>query len=343
MAFYAASVISRTFARRLAKMKFFKVGNPKQRVLPLNPEGLAYFKNMIKRLNGLSNLYRSLYDFTDEFPSEENCIIDKVFFDFDLDKENPDKCRKDALKLISCLKEENIPHLVVFSGRGFHVFLFIKTIHSSELQNPKQALSNVWDLYVDLLDIDVDRQPRGDLSRICKIPGTMNTKSKLFCIPLYPYELELPRKEICQLAKKPRKRAGSYRASGTNLIDLHDFDGEREEKEYELIESSNLDEINDKILEYLPLCVKAMLLNGDCNYQQRFAIITACRDLCYSKADTCKLLEKYLDKKKFIHAIRDENQVNYIFERQNLFFPTCGTIKNLGFCVDSCTGQNLYG
>ena len=317
---------------------YFKVGFPRQKILKLDKEGRNFFKESIKRLNGLTNIYRSLYDFVD-YPGADTAIIDKVYFDFDCDGDDPSRCQRDVKKLSDYLSDEGFSYSIFFSGNGFHLFLYTEKILSSELQNPKAALANVWDFYVEKLNINVDEKPRGDVVRICRVPNTVNKKTGRFCIPLFPSELELSRREIFELAQKPRKSVASYRVDGTKKVCLKEFDGRKEERNYSYTEIEDAEDIETS---ELPLCTWAMLKDGDCDYRERFAIITALRDLCFSKKDTIKVLRKYLKEGRFVHCIRDERQVDYLFERDDLSFPSCDTIKDLGFCVKGCEGPDLY-
>jgi hypothetical protein len=71
-------------------------------------------------------------------------------------------------------------------------------------------------------------------------------------------------------------------------------------------------------------------------------IITALRDLCYTKEDTKKLLKRFLHPKKYRHCVTEENQVDYLYKRSDLYFPSCRTIKEDGLCVKNCPGQKIY-
>lgn len=295
-------------------------------------------KRLINKYNGVTGVYRTIYNFRNKVENY-NAVIDKVYFDFDVTEDNLELI--ETRKLHEFLKEKGIRHSLYFSGRGFHLYIYTEKIFAGDLLNPRVALQNVFDDLKKKLDLHPDKKTRGDLMRISRLPNTMNIKSKLYCIELSPEELYLEKKEIEKLAESPR----SIKIERTGkLIDLKKFDGDLWYKPPKIEFDSKLeDEINSEFLfKNIPKCVTNLLLKGNPNHRERFIIITALRDLCYSKEQVENILEKFLTEKKFYHCLFEEDQLEYLFERQDLLFPHCRTISEEGNCVQGCRGQKIY-
>ena len=175
--------------------------------------------------------------------------------------------------------------------------------------------------------------------RVSRIPNTINLRTGMFCIPITLEELEKDLDDIHQLAKKPRKVNNK---NGNKLVDLEKCDQSTIKFDFNNL-TSDVEGCQTVDLEYIPRCVKAALERGTCRHRERYYIITALRDLGYSEEAVFKILEKYLLEKHFEHCIDEEGQLDYLFnERQDLLFPSCMTIKADGFCVEGCSGFNLY-
>ena len=191
-------------------MRVFELGTPSRRMFECTPEGFSSAQSMIRRLNGVTNLYRTLYNFWRR-PAGETAFIDKVFFDFDADPHGNEI--KDARKLHEYLTEANILHYPYFSGRGFHIYAMIEEIPSWKLNNPTGAMRNLHQEISQEAKVKPDPATK-DLVRIARIPNTLNIKSGLFCIPLEWDQLYLDKVEIEELAKTQQK------ASWENLYGL---------------------------------------------------------------------------------------------------------------------------
>jgi DNA primase catalytic subunit len=236
--------------------------------------------------------------------------------------------------------KKNVQHSIYFSGRGFHIFIMVNQIMSLQLKNSSMAIKNCHKYLIEETNIKPD-PVTVDLMRIARLPNTKNMKTGLFCIPITSEELYFDLDDIYNLAKCQRNI--SSKQENENKINLNYFDGKKVEIDYvETIDSGIELDINDN---NIPECVKNNLLYGNCNYQQRYAIITALRDLSYSKKEVKRILKKYLTSKKYNHCINEEKQLDYLFRRQDLLFPSCETLKSQGQCVNGnkkCKGQHIY-
>ena len=320
-------------------MKYFQTATPTRRTFELTPEGIEKSKKIMDKLNGVTGLYRTIYNFNG-LPSWQTAIIDKIFIDFDPSKEDPESGVEvtEARKLHEFLNKGNILHHIFFSGRGFHIFVAVNEIRPSQLNNPRTAVRNCHKYIIEEADIEPD-PVTVDLMRIARLPNTINLRTGLFCIPLTPDELYLEKEEIYEMAKT-QKTPLSFALNKKKRINLDFFDGQEHEVDYAQTVESGVDlDLDD---DDIPECVKNNLMMPDCNYLERYAIITALRDLSYKKEDIRKLLKKSLTAKKYNHCMYEERQLDYLFQRQDLLFPGCEVLKAQGMCVVGCHGQRVY-
>jgi hypothetical protein len=316
-------------------VRVFELGTPSRRMFEKDNDGLMRANMMISRLNGVTNLYRTLYDFWRR-PAWETAFVDKAFFDFDPDDKGNEL--KDARKMHEYLAEKNILHYPYFSGRGFHIFAMIEETPSWKLSNPTTAMRKLHQEHSLGAGVKPDPATK-DLVRIARIPNTINLKTKLFCVPLDYDELYLNKSEIEEIAKKQRKV--DWECLYTNKIDFENYDCAAFEVEYAPVKGKI--EVDEKALrDRLPKCVLNQLSDGWVGYFERFPVIMALKELALSEEEARKILEKYLHEEKYEHCIFVENQLHKLYKRDDLFFPNCDTLKMDGLCVEGCTGHNLY-
>ena len=105
-------------------------------------------------------------------------------------------------KLISLLKEKQVPHNIYFSGRGFHVGIPDKAFRWRPSKNLHLKLKDELTKHgiFNYADVSVT-----DKTRIIRLNNTLNTKSKLWKIYLTEEEFyTLSADDIKELAVKPR-------------------------------------------------------------------------------------------------------------------------------------------
>lgn len=317
---------------------YFQLAFPKRITLETTPEGYQRARELIKRYNGSTPIYRTIYNFRG-YPSSHTAIIDKLFFDFDYSKDNPNKARDDLIKLHDCLCMKNIKHVNLFSGNGYHLFLFTKSMISSSLKSPSQAIRLAITKLSDELDIQPDLKVV-DLMRVARMPGTINIKTGRHCIFLDDDTLLLDRKDLLKFAYNPREN--KKQVYGDDLYDLKEYDLELPEYDFEEPDI-NMDEIDDNfVLKSLPKCLAVSLVRGDPGYNERYAIITAMRDSLITHDVAKQVLRSYLSDDKFRHCVYEERQLDYLYNRKDLLCPSCYTLRAQGLCVENCGGHNIY-
>ena len=297
--------------------------------------------------NGKKDLYISVYDyfgFKKEDIRPENAIIDKIFLDFDYDDEF--KFFNDVKTVAKFLYEIGAKFKIRFSGRGFHLFVYLT---EQDLKNPSKAIKRwVKDLH-QKTNTQSDPAVVGDLRRVCRMLGTMNMKTHLYCIPLdYAHLMNFTYEAICEMAQEYEptyqnddKLCGveEWIIDGA-LVDISGYDSEEE-----IIKPTPIDVSKIKIQDGYPPCIEKMLANPNLGYYERGQLIIFLRDQGHSFYEILTILKSILSEKKYIHSTEEENQPEYLYYiREDLLFGNCDTQKENGICPYNgyCGGPYLY-
>lgn len=257
--------------------------------------------------NGKKDLYISVYDyfgFKKEDIRPENAIIDKIFLDFDYDDEF--KFFNDVKTVAKFLYEIGAKFKIRFSGRGFHLFVYLA---EQDLKNPSKAIRGwVKDLH-QKTNTQSDPAVVGDLRRVCRMLGTMNMKTHLYCIPLdYAHLMNFTYEAICEMAKEWEpvyhlndKLSGleEWIIDGA-LVDISSYDSEEE-----IIKPAPIDVSKIKIQDGYPPCIEKMLANPNLGYYERGQLIIFLRDQGHSFYEILTILKSILSEKKYIHSTEE--------------------------------------
>ena len=297
--------------------------------------------------NGKKDLYISVYDYFGSKKEDirpENAIIDKIFLDFDYDDEF--KFFNDVKTVAKFLYEIGAKFKIRFSGRGFHLFVYLT---EQDLKNPSKAIRGwVKDLH-QKTNTQSDPAVVGDLRRVCRMLGTMNMKTHLYCIPLdYAHLMNFTYEAICEMAQEyePTYQNNDKLCSveewiiGKALVDISAHDNEKIIEHY----SNNIDISKIEIKDTYPPCIEKMLSNPYLGYYERGQLILYLRDDGYSFYEILTILKSVLSPEKYFHCTEEENQPEYLYyNREEMLFSSCQTLKDNGLCPScSCTGQWLY-
>lgn len=329
----------------MSKLEFqLLILNPKDKkkakrpIYPYSQEGASKAAKIIKIFNGQRGLYRSVYNFKGSVDGQ-NALIDKIYLDFDPDEENGEDLSLEYAKRTSdYLAAKDIRHATYFSGRGFHTYIYTHPIFAYELNNGSDAIHNFVIEMKENIDIQPDQHVIGDLRRVSRIKNTKNLKTGLYCIPISRETLlNSTKEEIEEMAQEPIYDKFTH---GKELVDLRKYDADKRRMSMSIEYDKEVSLLFSPVA--VPKCVQVSLDRGDAGYQERYMIITALRDLAYSEGDVTKILEDHLMGEKFEHCIYEEGQVEYLFIKQHLLFPSCDTIKTNGYCIKGCSGQCIY-
>ena len=304
-----------------------EAGTPRRFVVNNKSE----FVRVVNEANGIKRMFFALYQ-CDPSLNYSFANIDKVFFDFD----DPKTSHNDMKMLHEHCKETKLRHTVIFSGGGYHVYIFTK---NGVLKNNKKALWNVHHKICEELKLNLDQHIKGDVSRLARVPSTYNTKRRKYCISISEDDIEKGHDFIREKAKKPNLQYYYY---GTEYLDMQPYDAEKDDGyDYLILDSEEQREINeDKLLKNLPLCISTFLKRSGIGYRQRYLTIVYLRELGYTLGETVGVLKKFLTEHKFRHCVIEERQVHYIYQRPELYFPNCNKIKKEGYCIKGCKMKN---
>jgi hypothetical protein len=150
-------------------------------------------------------------------------------------------------------------------------------------------------------------------------------------------QLYLSHDEICKIAEKQQFNVGTI---GEGTWDIRKFDTGRREKVNHSFTNYSIPMITDLNIE-APNCVKRMLSTKTLSWKHRGFLITWLRDAGFVYEEVVEILRKSLTPEKFVHCIKDELQISYIFNRRmmNMYFPRCETIISEGFCRNDDEGS----
>jgi hypothetical protein len=304
------------------------------------------FVSFVDKWQGKVRIFSSIYNYTaNEDIDNENLEISKLFFDFD-----SENCYDNVILFHCYLMEKNLKHIMLFSGAGFHVYVFTKNYES--LKNKKDALFNAQHFLAKELNFkvgdseqaDIDEHIIGDVARIATLLGTWNTKRRRWCICVTEGMLSKGYQFINEYAKKQRL---SYNFYGKELIDMSQFDTNKPQhiEAFHADPKIKLTIDKDEFLKQLPPCIANMLLMKHLGFKRRGYVILYFRDMGYLMNETISILEKYLQPSEFIHCTTKriapgykevgEEQVQYFYKtyiRNKINFPGCWKLKKYSEC-----------
>ena len=310
----------------IGKEKMFKkfpreVGPPRKVVY-----NIQEWLNFCNKYNGMKKaVYTSIYKFNiiDQVgtkpvkPEYNSAIIDKIFFDFD-DK----SCNawKECNSLHQELLKDNIKHIIIMSGRGYHLYYFSSPLSS---ENPKSLIYNSQYHFINKLKLTVDAQVIGNPAQLARVPNTFNIKGNRFCIPLTQEQFEKEDKYCKQLASK--QNFVKKISIGEKLFDLKPFDYKTNIVEDINFELEFENSVNQNYMNNCDIKIKKLLSKKELGWRERYLVILYFREKGFTMQEVYNILKEHLSKRKFKHCIVEERQLQYLFERDDLMFPeNCG-------------------
>jgi len=204
---------------------------PKRKLVRTESE----FYDIVNKSNKLKDVYFSLYP-CNKNRNFENTLINKIYFDFDIEMKLPSQkvmneemkeyykkeitenatvmyrqmqfeiLIKEVLKISSYFKDRDLKHLICFSGKkGFHVYLFAGKYEN--IVHKKDTIYNTIKYFKDTLKIHPDEHCK-DLRRISRVPNTWHMTGKRYCIPVSLSDLY---KGIDYIKEKAKEQCFDFR------------------------------------------------------------------------------------------------------------------------------------
>ena len=199
----------------------------------------------------------------------------------------------------------------------------------------KEVVRGAQEYFINKLKLTVDRQVIGNIAQLARIPNTFHIKANKFCIPLTKEQFEKGNEYIKILSTKQNFVNSIY--MGRKLLDISEWDI-APTNEFNL----NLPKIPIENLESLretkdfPPCLAILLGNKNMKWKERYLLIIYLKEKGFSQKEIFQILKKHLSEKKLKHCIKEEKQLQYLFKRDDLMFPSCESIMKDGFCNSKC-------
>ncbi len=259
----------------------------------------------------------------------KTAVIDKIYFDFDF---KSCYAYKECMKLHKECMKENLKHTIIFSGRGYHLYIFTKP---KTLTHKKESIKGAQEYFVNKLNLTVDKQVIGNIAQLARIPNTFHIKANRFCIPLSKEQFEEGSQPVKLLSYK-QNFIKNYIIKG-NLLDISKWDVESEDIIIDLPTPKILFNPNTNTnMKDVPLCILRLLDKKNAKWKERYLLILYFKEKGFLKEEVFQILKNHLSPAKLKHCIKDERQLQYLFGRNDLLFPSCKNIKNDGFCPKKC-------
>jgi hypothetical protein len=309
--------------------------NPKRRLVFSKEE----FYSLINKFLPYTNLYTSVYSFK-QIDSEKNqpiydsAEIDKIFVDVDEPSE------WEAIKHYhNLLTEQNILHTLVFSGKGFHIYVFCK-LSDEDVQGwvKKEAIRNF--ITSTFKKLKYDEVVVGDLARITRIPNTFNFRRKRWCIPLSSKFLELSYDEIC---KKAEKQNLEWDFFGKKKIVLKVEEIKNEVKKFNEVDIEDVKKILITEPIFPPFLKKIIdkkkyFWDRSGGWKERYLIILWLKEIGFTFKECVAYLKSILTKPEFVHCVFEEKQPQYLYSKEftknPYHFPKIEKLKEYGFKIE---------
>lgn len=313
------------------------------------------FYEKISFYNGIKpKIYFALYK-SNEFGSFKSKTwvteIDKISFDLD------SKSSVESAKRMSdwCLKE-NIRHCIVFSTGGLWIHILTKNF--SSLKYPKTALKESQRFVAKEVGLtignekscDIDHHIIGDIARVSRMPGTLDTARGLYAQSIKREDL-IDLDHLKTLAREQRLKIHWY---GKEKFDISKFDKDVYIEPFDIPELGSFAielEDSEKLVAKFPPCIIQILKKPEiatwrgrwlaCLYlRERGFTPTMCDGVCreyFSKGKrTDDLVNNY-------NHFRKVKVLELVYGDQTLFFPKCELLYEEGWCPGKCEYYNkLY-
>lgn len=160
----------------------------------------------------------------------------------------------DVRKIADLCREESIPVVGVYTGKGVHIHAFFE-----ERANPQEAYSSLQRWFVEECDLDTfDEQVNGDMKRLCRVPNChrydedVGTKLDMFTVPLSKSEmLNITVDELVEFSKQPRQISLPGESRPPFLKRPEHSSSSYEVEEIEQKETGEMGEVTEKLEAWL--------------------------------------------------------------------------------------------
>lgn len=309
---------------------------PRQIGIPfrITCENKSEFYSNINRYMKQYRVYASIYNYiSNDSYIKNNLAVDKIYFDFD---GLEDHVRNEVKTFAEKLYSENIKHTVIYSGGGFHMYIWTKNY--ATLDSKKASLLNSHNHFINEYDLKyLDPAVVGDIARLATIPNTYNYKRKSFATPISIDDIMTISPTQQQVVNTSKFIAGN------ELFDISEYNSK--EIIYCNTSEENIPELTCKLnIDYydkLPQCLQNILQEGYggkyVGTYKRMLLILFMRDVGIPIGNIVELFKYYLrgQRKGIVewrHCLH-EHQIEFVYMKSYQYgFPDCERLKDKGLC-----------
>jgi hypothetical protein len=221
---------------------------------------IGELRRMITAYQGSMRVGCSIYDYT---PEHMDVTLDRIVFDFDGDDrfEHVKKMHK---------KFRHVQHFIVFSGKGFHFYMFTKNFNN--ITDPVATLRNAYKSIEKEVGVLNDPSLTANAAaHMLAIPGSYNFRRQKWVVFVTEEDLNAGYDHILALAEQPPKGMVIY---GQDLLDIGQYRTTRAPSAPVVIPSlAYLPKIDDTWLGQQPKPIQVMLTDpAQCNHRTRFIV-----------------------------------------------------------------------
>ena len=273
---------------------FFREVGKKRKVV----QNLREWLNEIAKLDGFDDVFTSVYPL--------DGTVDKIFFDID-DKDDIERAFAVACQLYESLRKKNYTLIPVFTGgKGFHIYVLLEPRKYSKVcvEKKKRLLANATYFLLEeaqLIENDkvvkqIDTHVIGDLRRLTRVPNTLRTNKRAYCIFLPDNFTKLNIEEIIELSKH---LSPDYSYKINDLPTLFDFPvvlrGAKEE-EFKRLDRERSIRVPANVREYLKRllrpCIFHELLKEEPEHHIRVAATIDLLNLGFSPEEIIQIYSR---------------------------------------------------
>ena len=283
-------------------------------------------------------IYSSIYKFNEIVvdpytkPNYDSAVVDKLYYDFD-DK----SCNawEECFKLHFECRRQNLKHMIVMSGRGYHLYIFTTDYVPT---HKKEAIRGGQEYFIKLLELIVDAQVIGNVAQMARIPNTYHPIAKRFCIPLMKEQF-LQGDEFCKSLAEEQNFVNDV-IIGDELFDINKFDEKKKGDYFIGVDyAHSISNTEVAIIKDESPFIARLMAQEHVGWSDRYLIILYFKEKGYSRDDVLEILKQCLSERTLHHCIKEERQLQYLFSRDDLTFPSFEKLKEEG----RCTREEEYG
>ena len=301
------------------------------------------------------NLNKDIYICAYKYEPDESGVADiktaplmgDIYFDFDIDKITPDSYSKLKASVLALtgyfyktMEISNSDIRIYFSGsKGFHVIIPAEIFSIKPDINLNKQIEKFVKFCASKSGAECIDFGIYDRRRLFRVPGSINSKSGLYKVPVTAEQLALfSCDDLLEWAKKDHPVPDTWKTPEKNSKAVSEWE---KIQAYEEPKKEHKAKHSDRSFPLLP-CAQAILNSGVSSGQRNIAGVALASSLLQSnnvkKEEILDLMDEWNER---INPPIDISEVRAIYlsalkmNDAGMFYG-CSSFKRLGFCVETC-------